>query len=327
MRQHSRQRSRRLAAAVALLLLAGCQREVTASFPGGSSTDDTVVVAAAAEFPAPGFRAPPEAVPVAPTPTLPDGTRRLFPGHRLVAFYGAAGAPSLGVLGTGSPDEVWPRLRRQARPYRDAPAQVLPTYELITYLATHSRGNQGNYSSRIRNHTIRRYVRAARRHDAMLILDIQPGRGRFIDDAKTLRPFLSLPFVGLALDPEWKLYGDQRPLEQIGHTTARQINHVSRWLNRLTKAELLPQKPLLVHQFTEEMVRDKQDVKSRHRLGLVFNIDGFGSKSAKVSKYREFAKDDRFPLGFKLFYDYDHPMMSPREVLRLRPRPVVVEYQ
>jgi hypothetical protein len=32
-------------------------------------------------------------------------------------------------------------------------------------------------------------------------------------------------------------------------------------------------------------------------------------------------------MGFKLFYDYDSPLMTPQEVLALRPRPVVVEYQ
>jgi hypothetical protein len=264
---------------------------------------------------------------VDPLPTLPDGTRTLFPGHRLVAFYGAAGAPALGVLGTGSPEEVWPRLRAQAKPYRVGRATVLPTFELIAYLATSSRGNQGNYSSRISNRTITRYVRAAHRHGAMLILDIQPGRGTFYDDARTLRDFLVKPWVGLALDPEWKLYGDEKPLGQIGHTTARQINRVSKWLNGLTARHDLPQKPLLVHQFTADMVRNKEDVRARRHLGLVFNVDGFGSKAAKISKYREFARDDRFPMGFKLFYDYDSPLMTPQEVLDLRPRPVVVEYQ
>ncbi len=231
------------------------------------------------------------------------------------------------MLGTGSPEEVWPRLRRQAKPYRAVKARVLPTYELIAFLATSGPGNQGNYSSRVSDRTIRRYVRSARRHDAMLVLDIQPGRGRFIDDAKSLRSWLAKPFVGLALDPEWKLYGDETPGQRIGHTTARQVNRVSRWLARLTVRHGLPQKPLLVHQFTEDMVRDKPDVRPHKHLGLVFNADGFGSKEAKISKYRDFAKDDRFPLGFKLFYDYDHPVMTPREVLRLRPRPKVVEYQ
>jgi hypothetical protein len=265
---------------------------------------------------------------VDPRPTLPDGTRTLFPGHRLVAFYGAAGAPGLGILGTGSPDEVWPQLRRQAKPYREAPATVLPTYELIVYLATNSRGNQGNYSSRVPDSTIKRYVRASRRHHAMLILDIQPGRGSFLEDARSLRQFLRRPWVGLALDPEWKLYGDQKPLEQIGHTTAGQVNRVSNFLNRLTVRHDLPQKALLIHQFTSDMVRHKEDVKPRHHLGIVFNVDGFGSQGAKESKYREFAEDDRFPMGFKIFYDYDDsPIMTPREVLALRPRPVVVEYQ
>jgi hypothetical protein len=265
---------------------------------------------------------------VDPRPTLWDGTRTLFPGHRLVAFYGAAGAPGLGVLGTGSPDEIWPRLRRQAKPYRDAPATVFPTYELIAYLATNSRGNQGNYSSRIPDSTIKRYVRAARRHHAMLILDIQPGRGSFIEDARTLRQYMRREWVGLALDPEWKLYGDQQPLEQIGHTTAAQVNRVSNWLNRWTVRHDLPQKPLLIHQFTADMVRHKEDVRERRHLGIVFNVDGFGSKGAKVSKYREFAQDDRFPMGFKIFYDYDDaPIMTPQEVFALRPRPVVVEYQ
>jgi hypothetical protein len=259
-----------------------------------------------------------------PLPTLPDGTRTLFPGHRLVAFYGAAGAPGLGVLGTGGPDEVWPRLRAQAKPYRVAPATVLPTYELIAFLATGSRGNQGNYSSRVSDRTMARYMRAAHRHGAMLILDIQPGRGRFLEDAKTLRRFLRKPWVGLALDPEWKLYGDQKPLQQIGHTTARQVNRVSSWLNRLTVRHELPQKPLLVHQFTSDMVRHKEDVRGRRHVGIVFNVDGFGSKAAKVAKYREFAEDERFPMGFKIFYDYDSPVMTPREVLALRPRPFVV---
>ena len=270
----------------------------------------------------------PEPTATAARPTLPDGTRTLFPGHRLVAFYGAAGAPGLGVLGTGSPDEVWPRLRRQAEPYREARATVLPTYELIAFLATSGRGNQGNYSSRVPDSTIKRYVRASRRHHAMLILDIQPGRGSFLEDARSLRQFLRRPWVGLALDPEWKLYGDQKPLEQIGHTTAGQVNRVSQWLARLTVRLDLPQKPLLVHQFTADMVRDKEDVRPRKHLGIVFNVDGFGSKGAKVSKYREFAEDDRFPMGFKIFYEYDDsPIMTPQEVLRLSPRPVVVEYQ
>jgi hypothetical protein len=258
---------------------------------------------------------------------LPDGTRTLFPGHRVVAFYGVPHAPGLGVLGAGSPDGLWPRLRRQAAPYATKHAPVMPAYELITYLATGSHGNQGNFSSRLPDSTIARYAHAAKRHHGLLILDIQPGRGQFLSDARTLAPWLRLPYVGLAIDPEWKLYGGQVPLSGIGHTSAHVVNHLSHWLNQLTRVNHLPQKLLIVHQFTESMVTDKAHVSTRKHLSLVFNVDGLGGRAAKVGKYRDFARDRRFPLGFKIFYDADIGLMQPAEVLRLRPRPVIVEYE
>ena len=276
---------------------------------------------------------PPKPVYQAPAPVrphvkkLPDGTRVLFPGHRVVAFYGAPHAPGLGVLGAGTPDGIWPRLHRQAEPYVTAKRPVLPAYELITYLATGSRGNQGNFSSRLPNRTIDQYARAAKRHHGLLILDIQPGRGQFLTDARTLTPWLRLPYVGLAIDPEWKLYGGQLPLSGIGHTSAHVVNHLSHWLNHLTRVNHLPQKLLLVHQFTDSMVTDKAHVVGRKHLSVVFNVDGLGGRAAKIGKYRDFARDDRFPLGFKVFYDADTDLMSPADVLRLRPRPVIVEYE
>src|SRR5262249_18711517 len=35
---------------------------------------------------------------------LPRGGSQIFPRYRVVAYYGAAGTPALGVLGQGSPD-------------------------------------------------------------------------------------------------------------------------------------------------------------------------------------------------------------------------------
>ena len=262
-----------------------------------------------------------------PRRSLFDGSRHVLPDHRVVAIYGAAGTPALGVLGTGTPEQTWPRLRRQAKEYETRRTPVLPAYELIAFVATGSRGNQGNFSSRVADRTIGRFARAARRHHALLILDIQPGRGRFLPDARSLKRWLRLPFVSLALDPEWKLYGNQLPLSRIGHTNGRTINRVSRWLNRLTRENGLPQKLLLVHEFTDDMVRHKGAIVARKHLALTFNVDGFGSRAAKLGKYADFATDKRFPLGFKLFYDWDIGLMSPRAVLRMRPRPSVVEYQ
>jgi hypothetical protein len=255
---------------------------------------------------------------------LPDGTRRLLPGHRVVAFYGAAGAPKLGVLGKGSPEQVWPRLARQARAYRGKGPTVMPAYELITYVAT---SGGGNAAQRVPSSTIKRYAASARRHHALLILDIQPGRGSFLHDAHTLRSWLTRPDVALALDPEWKLHGNEQPAAQIGHTDAAAINAVSSWLDQLTAKLRLPQKLLLVHQFTADMIRDKHDVAQRPHLATVFNMDGFGSRAGKLSKYRLLAKDHRFPIGLKLFYTSDVHMFSAREAARLHPSPDIVDYE
>lgn len=299
---------------------AGCQ-QTDVSRPRAARV---AVIAAPDPLPAlPVYRAPAQPR----WKKLPDGSRVLFPGHRVVAFYGAPHAPGLGVLGVGTPDRIWPRLRHQAKPYGTAKRPVIPAYELITYLATGSPGNQGNFSSRLPNRVINHYARAAKRHRALLILDIQPGRGNFLTDARTLEPWLRLPYVGLAIDPEWKLYGGQLPLSGIGYTSARAVNHVSHWLGHLTRVHHLPQKLLLVHQFTESMVTDKKRVVGRKHLAVVFNVDGLGGRAAKIGKYRDFARSSRFPLGFKVFYDADINPMAPADVLRLRPRPVIVEYE
>jgi hypothetical protein len=255
---------------------------------------------------------------------LPDGTRRLFPGHRIVAYYGAQGTSSLGVLGSKSPDALWPELSRQAKAYETNGARVLPAYELITFVAT---GGGPDATLRESDAVIGRYARAARRHHGLLILDIQPGHTDFLKDAKSLRRWLRLPYVGLALDPEWKLYGGEQPLDGIGHTDAARVNRVSAWLNRLTAREHLPQKLLLVHEFRADMVQHKRQVEQRKHLAIVFNVDGFGSRAVKLAKYDELSRHSRFPMGLKLFYDDDIDLMEPRRVLRLHPKPVVIDYQ
>ena len=59
---------------------------------------------------------------------LPDGSAHLFPGHRVVAYYGAAGVPALGVLGTDSATGIWSRLAAQAHEFDHHGPTVLPAY-------------------------------------------------------------------------------------------------------------------------------------------------------------------------------------------------------
>jgi hypothetical protein len=174
---------------------------------------------------------------------------------------------------------------------------------------------------------IRRYLRVARRHQMLLVLDIQPGRSDFFTETTRLERWLREPDVGLALDPEWRVSAPEVPGQVIGHVGAREVNATSAWLAQLVARHALPQKLFIVHQFTDDMVDDKQ-LKRRGELAMVLNADGFGTKPVKVAKYHAFTRAARsYHQGFKLFYKEDVGMMTPRQVLRLRPAPDVVVYE
>lgn len=262
-----------------------------------------------------------------PAASEPLGGETLIPGYRVVAFYGAPNNPALGVLGDAPPSTLWPRLVAQANAYAQPGVRLLPAYELIAFTAQGAPGPAGDYSARLSNKVISSYLATVRAHHGLLILDIQPGRGSFLADAKTLAPFLAQPDVALALDPEWKLTATQVPDVQIGQTSAASINAVSAWLSQLDAADHLPQKLLLIHQFTLNMVQDKAAVLPRSNLAMVFNMDGFGPPALKLATYKTIATDHSFPLGFKLFYQKDVPLLTPAQVLALQPAPSVVEYE
>jgi hypothetical protein len=75
------------------------------------------------------------------------------------------------------------------------------------------------------------------------------------------------------------------------------------------------------------MIHDKARIAIRPGLAMTWNADGFGARSAKLDDYRSYTRDRRFHPGLKLFYENDIDLMSPREVLRLKPVPRVINYQ
>jgi hypothetical protein len=260
-------------------------------------------------------------------PRLPDGTRRVYPKHILVAFYGTAQTPAMGVLGEAPPDRITKRLRAAARPYRASGRKVQIVYELIATIADRHPGRDGDYSHFIPRRAVKKYVRAARRNDALLVLDLQPGRSTFLEQARAFRWALKYPFVGLALDPEWRMGPGQVPAEVIGSVRAREINRVSKYVARITRVNNLPQKVFVIHQFRTAMVRNIDAVRIRKRLAMVQHVDGFGTQRQKRATYRAVARPGRFHMGLKLFYDEDVDMFTPRETLRIRPRVKFVSYQ
>jgi hypothetical protein len=314
-RERSRRRvrrQRRLAAAVGVGVLAIAVVVATGVIGTGSGDD----------------RPPAEQVAKAKPSELPRGGRVILPGHRVVAYYGDPRDPGLGVLGIGSPDREAQRLAKQARGYERPGRPVLPALELITTLATEEEGEDGDHALREPAATTRRYLRAARAHHMLLILDIQPGYGSFIEEARHLEPFLRQPDVSLAIDPEWSLTPPQLPGQEIGSTDAAAINEVSRYLSGLVRRYHQPQKLLVVHRFTDEEIEDEDRLRTDPGVALVLDVDGFGTPAAKKSKYRQLANDrGKVFDGFKLFYEQDENLMKPTEVLRLRPQPDFILYQ
>jgi hypothetical protein len=308
------QRQRRIAAGVAVLVGVVVIGVVAMSVFGGSGGDGALKAAAK--------KAPPQ---------LPRGGRSIFPQNRVVAFYGAPQDPELGQLGIGTPAHAAAKLEKQARPYRRGRRPVLPAFELISTVASGAPGADRRYSYRQPRKVIDRYLAAARKAKALLILDIQPGHVDFMKDVLALRPYLEQPDVSLALDPEWKVPEGSIPGQVIGSTTAADVNRVSAYLSAIVRAKGLPQKLLVVHQFTDNMIQGKRGLLQRPGIALTLNVDGFGDQPNKIAKYNDFARDPavrrRFYSGFKLFYKEDTNLMAPRQVLRLHPRPQLVVYE
>src|SRR5918992_823632 len=69
---------------------------------------------------------------------------------------------------------------------------------------------------------------------------------------QVLPDFRVVAFYGAPQDPELGTLGIGSP------TDAATVNEVSRYLSRLIRARNLPQKLLLVHRFTDDMIEDEQ---------------------------------------------------------------------
>ncbi|MCL9796269.1 hypothetical protein, partial [Frankia sp. AgKG'84/4] len=260
-------------------------------------------------------------------PRLPMGGRSLLPTYRIVAHYGSVGGGALGILGQGTPEQAAQRVLTAAAPFGAGDRPVQPAMELIATVASASPGADGLYSTALTDDAVAPYLAAARAHRMLLILDLQPGRGRFLDQARRYERFLREPDVGLALDPEWKMGPDQRPGKQIGSSDAAGLNEVSAWLAGIVQANNLPQKLFIIHQFTQSMLPDRAAIQARPELATVFHIDGFGARTDKVEKYALLQARPPFFTGFKLFLTQDTNIFSPAETLALTPPPDLITYQ
>jgi len=325
-----------LAATGAGLLLAGCgtgaPRQVAAPPVGAASP---AASGAPSPDPSAGTPGPPPSVsaeppPPPPAPALPDGTRTVLPDRRVVAYYGTpSGGIQRDILDRLSPEEAAKQVTAAAAPFATPGRPVLPAFEVIATIAQGSPGADGTYSSAYDDDKIQRYLDVARANRMLVILDLQPGQGDFLSDAKHFQKFLEQPDVGLALDSEWNMPKGVVPGTQFGSVSADTVNQVSQWLAGIVAAKSLPQKLFVLHTFEDSMITNRGAIVQRPGLATVIHLDGFGGQAAKKSKYASLhaTAPGQFN-GFKLFYQDDiKPMMTPKQVLALTPPPDLITYQ
>ncbi|MGY2084240.1 hypothetical protein [Blastococcus sp. SYSU DS0539] len=263
---------------------------------------------------------------------LPGGGQVLFPGRIMVALYGHPETGALGVLGEQPVEAAIQRARDHAAPYEPlVDTTVVPTFEIIATVASASAGPDGNYSAEGDVEMLRPWVEAAGDAGLYVILDLQPGRTDFVTQAELYRPLLELPYVGLALDPEWRLGPNEVHLVQIGSVGIEEVNRVVTWLADLTRENQLPQKLLVLHQFRVDMIPGLEQLDtSRDELAIMVHADGQGGQGAKQSTWQVLHRNAPEGLfwGWKNFYDEDIPMLTPAQTIeQVDPLPELVTYQ
>ena len=128
----------------------------------------------------------------------------VLPGHRVVAFYAVPGAARTGPAHTVGP-AMLAKLRAQGAQYAvlDPSQPVKLGIDLVVSVPDRSPGPDGDYSHHVDAATIRRYVDFCRANDLLLFLDLNFGWTNPMRELEFFRPYLKLPFVHVAIDPEW----------------------------------------------------------------------------------------------------------------------------
>jgi len=249
----------------------------------------------------------------------------------ILAYYGHPNSRNMGILGRYSIEELDVMLTALAAEYEAVSGgrKIKKAFYLI-YGTVWPEGEIGI----MRSDTLMPYIEYGLKNDILVFIDHQIGRYDPIDSLKRILPWLRYPNVHLALDPEWRT---TKPMVEIGHVTAEELNTAQQVMeNYIIENNIPGERLLVIHQFNYQMIKNRADVRTDfNRVRFVHCADGFGPPSMKRDSYAFNAAALNMPIkGFKLFYNfgipgagYDNPLMTPKQVYELNPRPLVIMYQ
>jgi len=259
----------------------------------------------------------------------------ILPFKRIVAYYGNLYSVKMGVLGEYPPKEVWRRLNEEVAAWHKADS-LTPVQPAIHYIAVVAQGSpmpDGTYCKRMPEEQIDSALAIAKMGNAIVFLDIQVGKSSYQHEVPLLEKYLKMPHVHLGIDPEFSMKDGSAPGKKIGTINADDVNYCAEYLEKLVKANNLPPKILVVHRFTQGMVRNYKDIKLRPDVQIVMHMDGWGEPILKRSTYKLYIHKEPVQFtGFKLFYKNDlkkapHTMLTPEDLMKLKPQPVYIQYQ
>ena len=259
----------------------------------------------------------------------------ILPFKRIVAYYGNLYSKRMGVLGEYPPNELWRRLRNELRAWENADPQtpVLPAIHYIAVVAQGSPQKDGKYRMRMPKSQIDSALSIARMGNAIVFLDVQVGMSNVKEEIPLLERYLKMPHVHLAIDPEFSMKDGSRPGTKIGSFEADDINYCSDYLAKLVRENNLPPKIFVVHRFTQRMVKSYNRIALHPEVQIVMNMDGFGPPWLKYDSYIAYIYREPVQFtGFKLFYKNDlrrppHRLLTPLELIKLKPQPIYIMYQ
>lgn len=260
----------------------------------------------------------------------------LLPNNRIVSYYGHPNSASMGILGEYSMEEARSRLAEQAAEFEraDPSRPVVLAFELIATVAQPNPGDDGTYVAYTGDEIIQEYVDFVTANNMILILDLQIGLDTIPNQINLIRRWLELPNVHLAIDPEFSMKAnevvprDRIPGEFIGEVNGLDVQQGLEMVARIVAEKGLPPKVVIVHQFEDDMIFNKDKITPVPGVQFVLDMDGFGGVEAKVGNYGRFVRDQLIQFGgIKLFYRQDDPLLTPAEIVALDPPALVVIYQ
>ena len=259
----------------------------------------------------------------------------ILPMGRIIAYYGNLYSTRMGILGELPKPQMFAKLKGEVAAWEkaDPSTPVVPALHYIVATAQNDPGTSGKYRLRMPNAQIDKVMAMAEEINAIVFLDIQVGLSSLREEIPVLEKYLKHPRVHLGIDPEFSMKGGQKPGSVIGSFDAADINFASQYLADLVMKNDLPPKVLVIHRFTQGMLKDYKAIRILPEVQLVVDMDGWGAPARKINTYKQFVFAEPLQFtGFKLFYKNDlkeppHRMLTPKELLALKPAPMYIQYQ